>query len=30
MDADHLNGEGAAYFMEILMEEVSELKSFLS
>ena len=30
MDADHLNEEGAAYFMHILMEEVSELKSFLS
>lgn len=30
MDADHLNDEGAAYFMEILMEEVTELKSLLS
>lgn len=30
MDADHLNDEGAAYFMEILMEEVPELQRFLS
>lgn len=30
MDADHLNDEGAAYFMEILMEEVDELKRVLS
>ncbi len=30
MDADHLNDEGAAYFMEILAEEVPELKSLLS
>ncbi|MDE5932455.1 MAG: hypothetical protein K2H40_08240, partial [Lachnospiraceae bacterium] len=28
MDADHLNDEGAAYFMEILMEEVTELQDF--
>jgi len=30
MDADHLNDEGAARFMEILMEEVPELQRFLS
>lgn len=30
MDADHLNEEGAAYFMEILTEEVTELKSLLT
>lgn len=30
MDADHLNSEGAAYFMEILTEEVTELKNILS
>lgn len=30
MDADHLNDEGAAYFMEILTEEVTELKNLLS
>lgn len=30
MDADHLNDEGAAYFIEILMEEVPELQRFLS
>lgn len=29
MDADHLNDEGAAYFMEILTEEVTELQDFL-
>lgn len=30
MDADHLSSEGAAYFMEILKEEVTELQEFLS
>lgn len=30
MDADHLSYEGAAYFMEILTEEVTELQAFLS
>lgn len=30
MDADHLNSEGAACFMEILMKEVPELQRFLS
>lgn len=29
MDADHLNDEGAAYFMEILLEEIPELQRFL-
>lgn len=28
-DADHLNTEGAAYFMDILREEVPEVKTFL-
>ncbi len=29
MDADHLNTEGAVYFMQILMEEVPELQKLL-
>ncbi|MDE7177620.1 MAG: hypothetical protein K2O59_07350 [Lachnospiraceae bacterium] len=29
-DSDHLNPEGAAYFMEILTEEVTELKALIS
>lgn len=29
-DCDHLNAQGASYFMELLMEEVPELQSFSS
>ena len=28
-DSDHLNAEGAAYFMEIITEEVPELRDVL-